>query len=414
MFNQNRLFATLVGLVVIGLLCSMAVLSFAINVLALFIVVDWIQHWRKTGSPREYWPRLGPDIALWIYWGIIVVGAYAIDLIPPEDRFYTAQQGKWIFFFYALTAVFYRKVSPNENQLKLLLFLVAIVGVYGIFQSLTGIDFVRGNFEYYKLAGSELYRARGFSHNPMTYGHQFALIVSFLAPFLLLKVFKTSQRWNYFLIAGFTISFLALVFTFTRGAWIGVAAAALVILLIWNKRRGLQVIGAGAIVAILMVALVPAVRDRVGSIFDKKDLSAQMRWQLWNSNWHMFLDRPLLGVGAARTIHEVESYNIRLDGHSLIKANSHNNVLHLLAGTGIFGFITWAVAFGWFFVSAFRSYKASTDPFARALHLGCIGAMVAFHVGGMTQTTFDDTEVRTLLCVWLAMSLSHARLKSSS
>jgi O-antigen ligase len=398
----------LLGLLAVGFLYSMAAISFAIYSVAFIMLILWTQQWVKSGSPQKFWPKLGPDKFLWLYWLVVGIGGYTVSIIPANEHFEVASQGVWIPLFYCLTAaLIYFDIDESTYETVFIWALIP-AALQGIYQSLTGDDWFKHTTNY-GVTGSTLLRAKGFSHNPMTYGHLLAVLLAALIPFLLFRVFKTRPKIEKVLWLAVSLGGIALLLTFTRGAWVAVAAQGVVVLLLWNYKHALKIFGAAILVGGVLMATSPAFSLRMHSIGDSHDESTEQRMQLWKSNWHMFLDHPWLGIGAGRTQEEVEAYNIRLDGHSLIRANTHNNLLHVLAGTGIFGFIFWLIAYTWFFIEALRNYWRAMTPATKALHLGCVGAIIAFQIGGLTQTTFDDSEVRMILCFWMAMSIARAR-----
>src|SRR5690606_36736284 len=221
------------------------------------------------------------------------------------------------------------------------------------------------------------------------------------------RVFKGERLEKLFGAATILVG-AAVLFTFTRGAWIAVAAQALVVLFAWNWRHGVKVLGAGLVVLGVVLAVSPAVRERVSSISDTQSDSVRQRFNLWRAHWMMFEDRPLLGIGAGLSKKTIPTYNERIDDepHLKLTANAHNNFLQVLSNTGIVGFILWLVAMLHLSFVALKNYWGTADSFARALHLGALGAMICIQVGGLTQSTFDETEVRLTLLLFFAMSLA--------
>lgn len=109
------------------------------------------------------------------------------------------------------------------------------------------------------------------------------------------------ERWSlplgYFFYALFGLSVLATIFTYSRGAWLGLLAVAPLLYL--KMRHKLLLAIAGIMIAGSVVALVP---DKLFDRFDtiqsyEEDWSAMQRLQAWGVAWNMALERPLIGMG---------------------------------------------------------------------------------------------------------------------
>jgi putative inorganic carbon (hco3(-)) transporter len=187
----------------------------------------------------------------------------------------------------------------------------------------------------------------------------------------------------------------------SRGAWIGVALAAAVMLAVASprSRRWLMALCAGLLLLALLGtagALPPLVSERLGVVaeylgpFDVRtvDLTSE-NWSVvermahWQAAWDMFLEHPWFGVGPGNYAAVYDRYN--LPGWTEPLGHAHNYYLNLAAETGIVGLtgylLTMALAFG----AAIRGLRGP-NPFWRAVALGVLGSLVAISL----HSAFDN------------------------
>ncbi len=130
-------------------------------------------------------------------------------------------------------------------------------------------------------------------------GNDFALSLDVIIPlclFLLLDARKVIFRFAW--IGALLVLVAGVVATQSRGGTIGLGAAAFYY---WLKsNRKFQTAGLASVVIVLILALAPgAYFDRMSSIGDTQEGSAQGRITAWNAAFRMAVDRPLTGVGPA-------------------------------------------------------------------------------------------------------------------
>ncbi len=150
----------------------------------------------------------------------------------------------------------------------------------------------------------------------------------------------------------------ALWLTQTRGALIGTAAGLFVLL---PKRMRLY-----------SLAALPLVMFHPRAAAMGADMG---RIEVWSTAWRMFLDHPLVGVGPGTFGMVFRSYIspvfVAIHGNGYIsQAHAHNEILHVLATTGVIGLAGWlAVAYG-----VLRATRGSED---RRLVLAATAAYLA-------------------------------------
>ena len=119
--------------------------------------------------------------------------------------------------------------------------------------------------------------------------------------------------------------------TFTRNAYLGLAAGAVVLVLTARPRLSLAL----PPLAVLLFLVLPAgVRERAASTFDRTDAAARDRLSMWSSGAAMISERPFFGVGPGR-IKELYPVYRRPEFVEASVGHLHNNLVNVAAETGI-------------------------------------------------------------------------------
>ena len=183
---------------------------------------------------------------------------------------------------------------------------------------------------------------------------------------------------------------LAMALTLTRGAYVGLAIGLLAVLLAARPRLAFA---APFAVALFFVLMPLAVRDRLMSATNSRDVTMNDRVAMWKAGAAMIRERPLFGVGPGRVkalypVYRVSGWVEPRPGHL------HNNVVMIAAETGIPSLLAYLWFVGAFFVAALRQVRglARGEPL-RGVTLGAIGAMASIFAAGMFEYNFGDVEV---------------------
>ncbi|MGE3537958.1 MAG: O-antigen ligase family protein [Candidatus Tectimicrobiota bacterium] len=196
----------------------------------------------------------------------------------------------------------------------------------------------------------------------------------------------------------------ALLMTQTRGAWIGLLGGGCVLLALRHKFLLLAL----PLMLGLGFFLVPAaIQGRVLSLFDRQNITAQERLSMWRSGWHMWRDAPLLGIGLGAV---AEVYPRYREPDSLISptrhlGHLHNNVVQMAVERGLLGLLCWLGIWVAYLYHVWHIYRrlAPADTTARALVIGSAVCLLAFHLEGMFEHTFGDSEVISLVYFLMAL-----------
>ena len=219
-----------------------------------------------------------------------------------------------------------------------------------------------------------------------------------------LLIFGSSARERGLVALGLVPMIGALLLTQTRGAWVGLAAGAAVLLALW-RLRALPLLPIAAVLAYLIA---PAhVQDRIRSTVDPNDGTVNERYVMWETGLSMVRAHPVLGVGPRMTQANYDAYRPADDPFTALPTpgHLHNNLVQTAAERGLLGLLLWlAIWVAWFFrVALLCRQLAPEERAARAVVVGSLAAMVAFQVMGLFEFNMGDSEVATLAMFVMAL-----------
>lgn len=151
-----------------------------------------------------------------------------------------------------------------------------------------------------------------------------------------------------------------LIFTWTRGAWLGALVAAVVFIMIWS-RKSVYLFICGVISLPFLPYIIPAnIWNRFTSIGNTADSSTAYRINILKSVAKMLPDYILHGLGCGEESWYVIYPYIALEGVEWT-AHSHNLYLQIWVQTGLLSMILFLVFTLLLFLSNFNLYKRLSD-----------------------------------------------------
>ena len=215
------------------------------------------------------------------------------------------------------------------------------------------------------------------------------------------------KRWklkflSYTLVA---ITILATMYTFSRGAYLAILFAVLVLALV-NDRKLLIVLG---VFLLTWQTIVPTpVRERVNMTHTadgQLENSAQERVDLWENAERSFMHSPIVGNGYA---------TFQMGEHVDNLKDTHNWYVKVLVETGIIGFIFVLGILQQLLSTAYRLFKRSSDPLYKGLGLGLLMATCSSIVANLFGDRWTYLEISGLLFVLAAAAVRASELQNSS
>ena len=201
--------------------------------------------------------------------------------------------------------------------------------------------------------------------------------------------------------AGLTL--LALVLSFSRGAWLGAAAAAWVLLVLWPRRRLIgMALGIVAILVFLLAMRSGAVPDSVsarlsavdefvqvydvrGAHIEEENFSLIERIAHWQAAVSMASANPWLGVGIGNWDAAYSEFQLINWPASL--GHAHNIYLNMLAEIGFLGLIAYLSLWISVAINSWRAAVATTG-WQRGLALGLLGVWTHLAVHQLVDNLF--------------------------
>lgn len=282
-----------------------------------------------------------------------------------------------------------------------------IVAGYGILQ-VAGLDPI-------KWEGLSFEAGRAFS----TYGNPDFLggfLIFSVAVALALALAERQLVWRLVYWTGFGINGVALVVSFTRGAWIGAALSLMLLgVVAWRSSARMRrvdwvpaavaaALGAGIIWRSLSSASeVTNAGKRLASIFEFGSGSGKTRTEIWRAAFAAIKERPLLGWGADtfRLVSPrfMPAEYVRDAGSNSIVDNAHDYPLQLAVSVGIPGMLMMYAIFVWAGVRSFATvFRRSDDPGRIVL-----GAFWAAAAGYLVQLLVGLSVTGTSFLLWAAL-----------
>ncbi|MGI8916349.1 MAG: O-antigen ligase family protein [Chloroflexota bacterium] len=192
---------------------------------------------------------------------------------------------------------------------------------------------------------------------------------------------------------------LAIVLTFTKGAWVALVVTAFLAGLLINRRLLLL---AGAAVALTVAGALLTHAPRLISLFSFGAASTSgRRLQLWQASWNMGKDHPLQGVGLDNFLYQYPRYRLPGAGSEPFLSHPHNVVLDFWLSLGVLGLL-WL---GWAIVTIVRVIHrclGAVGQEQRALALGITASLVVGVLHGFVDNSYFLPDLAVLF--WLALA----------
>ncbi|MBQ8526608.1 MAG: O-antigen ligase family protein [Clostridia bacterium] len=308
-----------------------------------------------------------------------------------------------IFLVYlAFILSYYLTVNAVRTKRQLytliisMLFAGAVVALYGIYQHIFG--FAEGTtwtdtqmFEDIKT------RVVSTFGNPNVLDEYLLLLIPVAAGYILAR----PSRFNK--LVGIVITgllSLCMIYTYSRGNWIGLMAAILLFFMFYDGR----VVWLGIIAMLFAPLFVPqTVVDRLLSVGDTADTSTSYRVYIWMGTLDMLKDYWLCGIGLG-----TEAFNMIYPYYSysgIVAPHSHNLYLQIITENGFMGLAAFiALILTYYRMTISSVIRIHKDKMLKATVTGLAAGMFGYLLQGMFDNVWYNYRIVFMFYIILALT----------
>lgn len=369
--------------------------------------------WLAKGISRHEirWPSLPITIFFFVYLVACALSVYFHQPISPKDA--ATELWKWAQM-YTIAGIVYD--TAGRRKLNWVLLILLTVGVIEAGIGIWQFQFRGHGPDGFQILGDH-WRAYGTLEQPNPFAGFMGVVWPIAAMLALNAAIAFIQYlWRHYhppiqigtrpapqllrpvLLIGslglVTVATLAALFlSFSRGAWLGAAAAGVVMLAFWPRRRWIGItLALGGLIAFLFLYqfnLLPAsisnrfadvgdflqVYDVRGVHINDTNFAIVERLAHWQAAVNMANAQPLFGVGFGN--YEPDYANYRLVAWQYGLGHAHNIYLNVLAETGVVGLLAYLFFWGGIVVLTIRAISRNAPlSLNRAIALGLLGCWV--------------------------------------
>lgn len=379
---------------------SIAIAPAPMNILMGFLIAAFLL---KKLSSRERLFKRGPlDIPLLLLF--IITCLSAINSISLYDTLKGGifRLAQYILIFYILKDEVKDKAHLNKILFALVLGAV-LASANGIFQVITGRDFIRG---FRPILNIGLLRATASFKDANILG----IYLSAIVPIILglgLYYFRGIKKIPIFFISLLVLIGIAL--TYSRPTLLAVY----VILLFFGlARKSKALLFLLLIFTLASPFLLPKSVKNWAKEVEYNPLRFMCnddRLAVYRNSLHMIKAHPIIGVGANTFMKSYKMYKEFPEYRGIVtldEMKAHNNFLHMAGEIGLSGLLI----FFWFlyrlFMESKNIYNSSDDSYLKMVSLFLIASLIAFLINGLTESSLYYSVVAVLFWYIAGLSLS--------
>lgn len=351
-----------------------ALYASAFDYLFLIVVVIWLVMVEKPALITAIQSRLTSRILLW---GVIGVLALAYGILRGNELYYALREFRVTAYFVLIYLMFTTTVTSKKTAYMFVALIVTmggIVGIYGVFRHMANVG--------------KLYYGQKLIFYDM--GDSTLIYIGLL---IIFSILLYQPRWYLYLVVVPMV--YTFVFSFRRGAWLGLIGALLIAFRYRSEKRKARTfrlaVIVGALAAIVAVASTTTTRDlvvqRFLSITDTQEDTSNMFRVLDALNaLNSIYSHPMFGVGYGGR-YEMKYYSeIAAPARfwESVNKTSHNGYLFVLFKTGIVGGVVFLLMMGGYLQFWFRHRKKFENGLDAAMFRGLGAGVIALLITTFT------------------------------
>ncbi len=309
---------------------------------------------------------------------------------------------QYILWYYTVI----RLVKNRDRAVKVSMFFAVIVGLmalHGIYQFIIGVEMPAGWVDQNE-AGV---RTRVYSI--LTSPNIFGSLLTLAAPISLGLAFGEKNKIIKLIFGGAALAMIgSLLFTFSRGAWIGFAVAFAIYVLIKDAR----LLAPGVIAAVLVILLVPSVGNRITYMLSPEYIESSMRGGRlvrWLTGARIMSFFPTFGVGLGHfggAVAMNHGLSTLLDGEYTETFYMDNYYLKTAVETGIVGVTAMFGLMYCVIINSLRTVSIVDNKRIKELSAGITAGLTGVIVHNFVENVFEVPLMCTVFWLFVGVIMA--------
>jgi O-antigen ligase len=350
----------------------------------IFIVVILLAVWvYKRHEPRYL---AIPRNIQWPFYAFVLfcVGSIVIHVVPIPVAIDASRVVFQSMLFILLTMYTLEDEKRLHQFINALIISSVIIAIYGVIEYAFKIESPR--WEHKKDTGT--FRIISIMSNPNALAGYLNMILAFTTALVL---FIQDRKMKLLYLLACVPLFLALLLTFSRGAWIAFVAMGIFYIWVWNKKWLLSLPVVAAIIPFIFDYLPSAITGRIMALFDPKyyQMSSEYgRISFWTEALIKMKNNPIFGVGMG-TFGDSVPHRHNMPFSTWVD----NHYLKMGAEIGLLGLIAFLVLLYVLFRQAHLLAKNTTSDREKAYLMGICGVFIVMFVQNVTASIWEALTV---------------------
>lgn len=283
---------------------------------------------------------------------------------------------------FPIAVLLFKNQSDLHKTIKWIGLITLLIAATGFIQ----LELLPSLEQLAKTAGYDphINRLVGSWLDPNFIGGFFAFMICIFTGILL---YQKNNRYRLLNIIFLAIISIALFTTYSRSAYVALAAGILVLGLLKSRQLMIAVI----IIGCLGVTFSDRAQQRVGELVtsinsvlfntsENPDPTARLRIKNWEDTLTLISEKPLFGHGYNTLSYTKTDQGFVADEEVHSASGSDSSLLTILATTGFAGLFFYIIFLGHTLFTAFRKWRQSTSPNQKGLYLGILSALVGLFI----------------------------------
>lgn len=365
-----------------------------------FILMFMIWVYKGICCRKEQILKRAPlDFSILVFIGVFfVLMLLSPNMVIAIEGFRVLVQ--YVLWYFTVLQLLKDKYSV-KNILMIFTCLVGLLGIYGVYQYVVGVEMPEAWIE-----SSENIRTRVYAifTSPNIFGSLLVLAIPIAISMMTVEE-KTRHKIFYGIISIFMLG--SLVFTYSRGAWIGLVCAIGVYVLLKDKRM----IVPAAILGILVLIFVPSITNRLLFMFSNDYISSSLRGGRlvrWLTALDILQEHPLTGLGLGQfggAVAMNHGLSAIVNGDIVETFYMDNNYLKIAVEAGIIGLSIFLWLMYQVFAVSIKTIGITKDREMKELEIGILSGLSGVMFHNLVENVFEVPMMVTMFWMLVAVMM---------